>query len=218
MTWVGDIFGRAVEAISESPVGEIVDNVEEQVEEVVENVEERVGFQNGDPLTALKNVTQEGAYTGSKGTNDLDLSQLESGDLIFVSGAKTGEEIVPGDVKHVAIYAGDGMMIESQPGTGVREVPVELVHNADKAAIYRPDATDTQKESAVRFAEEQIGKPYDYNWTGKQIEGASYYCSELAWAAYEQAGGPHLDGDDNSPVSPQEIADDDDVTLIAHSS
>ncbi len=80
------------------------------------------------------------------------------------------------------------------------------------------------RKKAVEFAKQQLGKAYDYYWLEKQIFGPSYYCSELAWAAYEVGSGAYtasdgtvycgcvnLDAGDGSgcylglPVTPNEI-------------
>ena len=160
--------------------------------------------------------------------NNLDLSKLRVGDIIAVSGAFPGADlIVPGHYSHVAMYIGNGMMIEAWE-TGVRIVSIDMIHNADDAAIYRVRTSDSVKQAAVNWALTKVGLPYDFIWLtyigGKQVEGNSYYCSELVWAAYKAVGGPDIDQNPGWSwkygfnVAPQEICDDGDTYLVAYSS
>lgn len=55
-------------------------------------------------------------------------------------------------------------------------------------------------EKAVRYAQEQLGKPYDYAFTDKNRGTGvtdAYYCSELAYLAYASPEGANL----NVPIS-----------------
>jgi uncharacterized protein YycO len=161
--------------------------------------------------------------------NNLNLNLLEVGDIIAVSGIFpfNTDYVVPGHWSHVAMYIGDGMMIEAWKG-GVRVVPVDMVNNADDAAIYRVKTSREVKQAAVQWALTKVGYPYDYKWLtyfgGKEVYGSSYYCSELIWAAYIVAGGPDIDQHPGFywkygfNVAPQELADDGDTYLVAYSS
>ena len=164
-------------------------------------------------------------YTGDG--NNLDLSKLQVGDIILVSGVFVGDKAMPGHYTHAAMYIGNGKMIEAWKN-GVRIVDVTMVRNANDAAIYRVKTTDTIKQRAVEWAKTKVGLPYDYIWLtyigGKQVEGKSYYCSELVWAAYKAVGGPDIDQNPGWSwkygynVAPQELADDEDTYLVAYSS
>nr|WP_230972178.1 YiiX/YebB-like N1pC/P60 family cysteine hydrolase [Archaeoglobus neptunius] len=163
-------------------------------------------------------------WIGDSG-NNLDLSKLQPGDLILEYNPKFAL-LIPGHWTHVAIYIGDGKIVEATED-GVVVNPVTNVHKAYEAAIYRVKTTDSVRRAAIEFALKQVGKPYDYKWLtyvgGKEVYGDSYYCSELAWAAYLAAGGPDIDANPGWSwkygynVAPQEVADDGDTVLIAYS-
>lgn len=160
--------------------------------------------------------------------NNLDLSVLKPGDIILCRGCagwlldKLG--FIVGYWQHAAMYIGNGQMIEAWKD-GVRVVPVSMVRNADEVSVYRVATTDAVRTKAIQWALTKVGLPYDYKWLtyvgGKEVEGNSYYCSELIWAAYLKAGGPDIDQNPGWSfrygynVAPQELADDGDTYLIA---
>lgn len=159
--------------------------------------------------------------------NNLDLSLLQVGDIIAVSGVIVGDKLMPGHYSHIAMYIGNGKMIEAWKN-GVRVVDISMIHNANDAAIYRVKTSSSIKQQAVNWALTKVGLPYDYIWLtyigGKQVNGCCYYCSELAWAAYKAVGGPDIDQNPGWSwtygynVAPQEICDDGDTYLVAYSS
>jgi uncharacterized protein YycO len=163
-------------------------------------------------------------WLGNDG-NNLDLSKLQVGDLILEYSPDLAW-LIPGHWTHTAIYIGNGYIVEAN-ADGVEINPVTNVHGADEAAIYRVYTSSSVKQAAVNFAIQQVGKPYDYKWLtyigGKEVYGDSYYCSELAWAAYLAAGGPDIDANPGWSwtygynVAPQEVADDGDTYLVAFS-
>lgn len=124
--------------------------------------------------------------------NDLDLSLLEPGDFIMLSGVISDTTIPGGTWTHVAIYIGNGQIVEAW-SPSVRQVPASILQTASDAAIYRVETSDAVKQAAVEFAVQQLGKPYDYSWTNlwsgaKDVDSSSWYCSELIWAAYKISG------------------------------
>lgn len=162
--------------------------------------------------------------------NSLDLSKLEPGDIIVCHGC-SGALISPfldiaGYWHHASMYIGNGKMIEAWE-EGVRVVPVDMVRNADSVAVFRVKTSDEIKQKAIEWSLGKLGLPYDFKWLsyvgGKEIEGDSYYCSELIWAAYLTSGGPDLDQNPGwswrygFSVAPDELANDDDVEKIAYS-
>jgi uncharacterized protein YycO len=163
--------------------------------------------------------------------NNLDLSKLQVGDIIECHGCIgwLGNIVanIVGYYHHSAMYIGNGYMVEAWK-EGVRVVPVDMVNNADAAAIYRVKTSSATKIAAVNWALTKVGYPYDYKWLtyigGKEVYGSSYYCSELIWAAYLAVGGPDIDQNPGWSwrygfnVAPQELADDGDTYLVAYSS
>jgi len=124
--------------------------------------------------------------------NDLDLSLLQYGDFIMLSGVISDTTIPGGTWTHVAIYVGNGQIVEAW-SPSVRKVPATILQTASDAAIYRVETSGAVKQAAVEFAVRQLGKPYDYSWTNlwsgtKDVDGDSWYCSELIWAAYRISG------------------------------
>jgi len=131
--------------------------------------------------------------------NDLDLSKLEFGDIVLVSG---GDNIIPmpGDWDHAILYVGDGRVVESAVG-GVKEKDASIIHESEEAGIFRVvdsksklSRTDIEevRKGAVEFAKEQIGDDYSFRWLRwpgeKNKEADAWYCTELVWAAYKNNG------------------------------
>ena len=155
---------------------------------------------------------------------DVLLALARPGDIIIVRGDSWYMKIA-GYWHHVAIYIGNGYVVEATP-YGVKISPVSsVVSNRLAVGLFRVKTTDYVRQRAVQFALAQLGKPYDYGWLvypgGKQVYGPSYYCSELAWASYLAAGGPDIDANPGFTlrygynVAPDEIAMDNDVYPVA---
>jgi uncharacterized protein YycO len=76
------------------------------------------------------------------------------------------------------------------------------------------------RQAAADWAESKVGLSYDYWLFGKQVDGNSYYCSELTWGAYLASGGPDIDQNPGwswsyaGGVAPTECADDGDTYYI----
>ena len=156
---------------------------------------------------------------------DTFLAIARPGDLIIVRGDAWYMKIA-GYWHHVAIYIGNGYVVEATPDYGVKISHVStVVSNRLAVGLFRVKTTDLVRGRAVQFVLAQLGKPYDYGWLlypgGKQVYGASYYCSELAWASYLAAGGPDIDANPGFTlrygfnVAPDEIAMDNDVYPVA---
>ncbi len=123
--------------------------------------------------------------------NNLDLNMLEVGDIVLVSG---GYGIIPvgGDWDHAIIYAGNGKVVEAVADGGVRKTDATVIHKSDEAGVFRVDAPNHIKQSALEFAKNQVGDRYSFRWLrwpgGKNTHSNSWYCTELAWAAYKNNG------------------------------
>lgn len=187
------------------------------------------------PINEIETVPDEepkAAFVGKEWTgngNNLDLNLLQVGDIIAVKGviklAGFAEWYM--GYSHVAIYIGNGEMVEAF-SDGVRIAPSSMIHNADCAELIRVSTTTSKKQAAVNFMLQQVGKPYDYQWLtwigGKEVYGSSYYCSELAWAGYQVAGGPDIDQNPGwswrygYSVAPQENVDDSNTYTVSYSS
>ena len=152
----------------------------------------------------------------SSNTIELDLT-LEVGDLLL---CRSHGSPVPGEWTHVGIYIGGSMLIEARP-EGVHVYPLSDWNwpNQTYVMALGVRADTSTRESAVAFAWNQVNKPYDL-WSilmnTKQANGDSWYCSELAWAAYLSASGEqiNLDYDESGAVSPDDIWLDNDVYFL----
>ncbi len=143
---------------------------------------------------------------------------LQTGDIICTTNGKPdilpGEfwrligRLVPGDVDHVAVYLGPhGRCIEAG-ARGVITFDVPNGHwNTEQMALQRGLLFDSfygiaspLDEVGLSEAEEfdmrttvaayclaQVGKPYNLNFLNAEMEEA-FYCSQLAYKAYEQIG------------------------------
>jgi len=158
--------------------------------------------------------------------NNVNLGVLQVGDIICVKGTLVGAGLVEWIIgySHCAVYIGNGQMVEGWSG-GVRISSIDMIHNTDCAEIVRVSTSSWVKQQAVNWMLGKLGYSYDYKWLtyigGKEREGSSYYCSELAWAGYLTYG---VDIDQNPGwswnygynVAPQELADDGNVYTVAY--
>lgn len=109
---------------------------------------------------------------------------IKVGDVI---SSKTRGEFsnmfVPGFFGHVAIYDGDGYVIEATTHGVVKTHLAWFLFGKDYVTVVRPNfMTEEQKWLAVDYCKRQIGKPYDYSFNTSNID--SFYCSELIYSAF----------------------------------
>lgn len=160
------------------------------------------------------------------------LSYLKPGDLLF---ERNGESV--GDIfHHIAIVVGvvwdetyqqEYVLLIESVSEGVKYGLLTPTRFTEKEGILLrlTDATDEQKQSAVLWAEEELNSGYSFDPTivtkNPNHSNTTWYCSELAWAAYYWQG-IYLDQDDNlssggSIVYPDEIYEYANATTILHS-
>lgn len=142
---------------------------------------------------------------------------LQTGDIICTMNGKPdilpGEfwrligRLVPGDVDHVAVYLGpDGRCVEAG-ARGVITFDVPTNWDTERMALQRGLLFDSlygvsspldglqlsendEHEMRIKvasYALAQIGKPYNLNFLNAETE-ESFYCSQLAYKAYQQVG------------------------------
>jgi hypothetical protein len=151
-------------------------------------------------------------------TYEIEGIPVQTGDIICTMNGKPnilpGEfwrlvgRLVPGDVDHVAIYLGpDGRCVEAG-ALGVITFDVKFGYwETERMARQRGLLFDTfygvvSPLDALGLAEEEeqemrervaayclahIGKPYNLNFLNSETE-ESFYCSQLAYKAYQQVG------------------------------
>lgn len=154
---------------------------------------------------------------------------LEPGDLLFCEIKTFSYTYTDPGWDHVALYIGNNTFIDASRHGGVRRISLDSLERFTKEMMFGTvqTANQTQKEAAVAFVKQQLGKPFDYYefffvpWLNRaknaDINASSWYCSELIWAAYLNQG---IDIDVNSwnyppYVPPTEISSDDDVKMFA---
>jgi len=151
-------------------------------------------------------------------TYEIEGIPIQTGDIICTMNGKPdilpGEfwrlvgRLIPGDVDHVAIYLGpDGHCIEAA-GLGVATFDVRFGYwETERMARQRGLLFDTfygivsplealglaeqeeseMREKVVEYCLAQVGKPYNLNFLNPETE-AAFYCSQLAYKAYQQIG------------------------------
>lgn len=150
---------------------------------------------------------------GGTGEGDpIDVGDLQIGDLICQTGKY--DWLIPGRYSHVQMYVGNGQVVEADPDNGVHYSPVS------DGDVYRVSTSQGVRQSAANWAEGKVGLSYDFWLVSKQVNGNSYYCSELCWGAYLSAGGPDIDQNPGwswtyaNGVAPTECADDGNTYLV----
>ena len=127
------------------------------------------------------------------------------GDVFYSSNSTIG-------VKHGhnGIYVSENEYVEAT-SPSVRRVDSESVDAPAPAYKYYvgDDKDSSEKDKAATFAEEQVGK--GYNWiffANKSVNSDNYNCSQLVWASYKNADSNiDLDADGGPGVYPKDIAD-----------
>src|SRR5215216_1272190 len=143
---------------------------------------------------------------------------IQTGDIICTMNGKPdilpGEfwrfigRLVPGDVDHVAIYLGPNGRCVEAGGRGVITFDVPRGHwDTERMALQRGLLFDSfygvaspldglelaeEEEHEIRatiamYCLSQVGRPYNLNFLNPEGE-ESFYCSQLAYKAYQQIG------------------------------
>jgi cell wall-associated NlpC family hydrolase len=143
---------------------------------------------------------------------------VQTGDIICTMNGKPdilpGEfwrlvgRLVPGDVDHVALYVGpNGRCIEAGARGVIKFTVFDGQWNTDRMARRRGLLFDTfygvaspldglaaseeeeqeMRKAVAAYCLSQVGKPYNLNFLNTESE-ESFYCSQLAYKAYQQVG------------------------------
>lgn len=131
-----------------------------------------------------------------QGGMSIDTSILQVGDLVvtnadsIVSAAIRGYTDEP--ASHVALYIGDGEVIEAIVHGVTRRSLRDLLAVSHYAAAYRHVGISPQEQTAIRnFVLAQVGEPYDLVAIASLLrthDEDAWFCSELVFEAYEAAG------------------------------
>lgn len=95
---------------------------------------------------------------------------------------------------HASVVLRNGQVIESREFEGVRHM--SGIDPKENVVLFEVETTDAQADKIESFLRDQIGKPYDYGMVARFIsrrqasrsESGKWFCSELAFAAFQQAG------------------------------
>ncbi|HKY53937.1 MAG TPA: YiiX/YebB-like N1pC/P60 family cysteine hydrolase [Anaerolineales bacterium] len=143
---------------------------------------------------------------------------LQTGDIICTRNGKPeilpGEfwlfvgRLIPGDVDHVAIYTGpEGRCVEAGAHGVIKFTVFNGQWNTERMARRRGLLFDTfygivspldtlghaeveeheMRKAVAAYCLAQVGKPYNLNFLNAETED-SFYCSQLAYKAYQQIG------------------------------
>ena len=165
------------------------------------------------------------------------MNNIKRGDLVFVhSSGFVGWGIrflTQSEINHVAIYLGDGKLIEAQLGKGVQYNTLDsYISDKSNYKVYAgnlsPVITNDIIEKAITIAESELTKSYDLfgqlgvllkiivnavglgslvQFYGKNVaqNTNAFWCSELADYAYDTAGFKLTDVDQRY-ATPQDLA------------
>jgi cell wall-associated NlpC family hydrolase len=151
-------------------------------------------------------------------TYEIEGIPVQTGDIICTMNGKPdilpGEfwrfvgRLVPGDVDHVAIYLGpEGRCVEAGAHGVIKFTVFNRQWDAERMARRRGHLFDTfygvaspldalglaeeeehdMREKVAAYCLAHIGKPYNLNFLNSETE-ESFYCSQLAYKAYQQIG------------------------------
>jgi hypothetical protein len=141
--------------------------------------------------------------------NELNPCDMQRGDILLAHRLGVlyiaEEALFNGYWTHAGIYVGDGVVAESSgridcspwwqvwtclsplPGVQTHRIQDSGFWAAPDWAVLRPAATTAQRDGASRYAINQTGRHYNWNYLDKETQD-SFYCSQLVWRAYETQG------------------------------
>jgi cell wall-associated NlpC family hydrolase len=142
---------------------------------------------------ALRDVTQRDLLPG-----DLILSTTADADGAAI------RRVTDSPVSHVAIYIGDGQVIEAiAEGVTIQPLSTALADDYYAAAYRRDGLTAADRDALVRWLRTQEGRPYGL---GGQVSDDTngddaWFCSELTFRAFMTIGKPltSVPPDDSEP-------------------
>jgi len=114
------------------------------------------------------------------------LKVVKKGDIVLVGGLRRFSHFFIGNqFTHSLIYAGNQHLIHSV-ADGVEKVNFkEIFSEYDTMIILRSRLDKRGIGSAIKYANSQIGKPYDFEFSRGTDK---FYCAELIKASFEKAG------------------------------
>lgn len=111
---------------------------------------------------------------------------------------------------HVGIYAGEGRVIDAgawtkrnETSTEVHNIPIDTFMDRYRFKVLRVKTTPSQRQEAVQYAKDQIGKDFNMGGMlrlilpfkgrssgerGRKEKAENFFCSELVANAYNHVG------------------------------
>lgn len=120
-----------------------------------------------------------------------------------------------GEWSHASVILRSGAVIESREFIGVRQLPKLAPAKGEIIQVFNVECTDEQADAIESFLKSQVGKPYDWpmvfgfvSRSSKegQESGGKWFCSELAFAAFQRGGIDLLARIDPWEVSPPHLS------------
>lgn len=113
---------------------------------------------------------------------------LMSADMAYPGWGRMEHWTVGSSYTHAALLGDDGAVYEAV-GEGVSKTTLEqFLAGRKKIAVARTGMSEEGASAATKFAQAQVGKPYDTAFD--YSENASFYCSELVAKSLEAASYP----------------------------
>ncbi|WP_086350864.1 YiiX/YebB-like N1pC/P60 family cysteine hydrolase [Candidatus Enterococcus clewellii] len=153
------------------------------------------------------------AKVGAWSWRDGVICVTDAGSSMLVTNSWHAGIVAPQKIQVVAEAEGVGKKVRLQGGNWNSRFPKNKVWQ-----VGVKKTSVAQDLNAGRWAGKQVGKPYNLNfWNIKQT--GSFYCSQLAWAAYYYTAKVDLDKTDNNigsawAVHPGEFVNNSQTSII----
>lgn len=141
---------------------------------------------------ALSGIGIDHTHALTKEQADTAQAQMKPGDVLLRRVDYTSANmIIPGFFGHAAVYVGNGTIIDATTH-GVRKISVEdFFAEGDHAMVIRPkNLTEDEAKKAVQYAENQVGKVYDYDLDANDDQ--RFTCTELVASTLKAATGKNF--------------------------
>jgi hypothetical protein len=167
---------RAVVSVKPKPVDTIWYRVKRAVADVLCNL----------PIPSFQNRTLSD-HTPPGLKQDLKLGDV----LLRRTEGTSGNLFIPSWWKHAAVYVGNGKIVEAT-FEGVKTTTLEdFFAHGDHVAVVRPKGMNVlERHDIVRYAKQQVGKPYDFDMNFDDDGRLS--CTELAYRAVRAGSGKDI--------------------------
>ncbi|WP_048602047.1 YiiX/YebB-like N1pC/P60 family cysteine hydrolase [Rubeoparvulum massiliense] len=167
---------------------------------------------------AIKNNTATKTWAKFETLNNIETSSSRLGtvgDILVAYNYRWGNLNVA-FVGHAAIVSNNNARtVESFPKTGVQYFTNDWKAKSKVYGLWVKGATTTKYKNAASYAQNQIGKKYNWNFVNK-FATDKFYCSQLVWRAWYNQGinVDYIKVD--TIVTPMELAKSNNTTIFYH--